>query len=66
MVRKVTAKQVKDVRTERLKESQEAFAARFFVDQGTVSRWENKGPPQTGPVVIALRQLIDSEEKRVG
>lgn len=62
MVGKITPKQIKTVRQEKLDETQAEFAARFYVDQATVSRWEKKGPPKTGPVVIALRQLLDEVE----
>jgi DNA-binding transcriptional regulator YiaG len=63
MVRKISAKQVKDARLA-LGENQTAFAVRFFVDQSTIHRWETDGPPESGPAVIMLRQLLTEIEER--
>ena len=51
----------KDIRTTRakMKESQAAFGARFGVDQSTIARWEENGPPQRGPAKLAVTQIIE-------
>jgi|TARA_R100000306_G_scaffold61182_2_gene63091 DNA-binding transcriptional regulator YiaG len=40
-----------------LGESQEAFAARFYVSQSAVSLWEKNGPPTRGPIRRMLDEL---------
>jgi DNA-binding transcriptional regulator YiaG len=50
-------KQIKRTR-ERLGESQTVFAARFGVDQGTISRWETRGIPETGAARLAVARLL--------
>ena len=42
----------------RLGESQEEFAPRFGVDQGTYSRWETKGIPKTGSARITIEYVL--------
>lgn len=53
----VTASEIKTAR-ENVKESQEAFGRRFGVDQSTVHRWENKGPPKRGPGQMAIERVL--------
>lgn len=43
---------------ERVGESQEAFGARFDVDQSTIARWEIAGPPARGPARKALVRVL--------
>ena len=54
----VTATEIKDVRTKIAEESQEAFGARFGVDQSTIHRWETSGPPSRGPGRKALERVL--------
>lgn len=54
-----TSDDIKRVR-ERRKESQEAFAVHFGVDQTTIHRWETSGVPSRGPAgALIERVLID-------
>jgi transcriptional regulator with XRE-family HTH domain len=53
----VTAEQVKSAR-ELLGESQEEFGRRFGVDQSTIARWENRGPPLRGPGPMAIERVL--------
>jgi transcriptional regulator with XRE-family HTH domain len=58
------SEQIKTVRNN-LKETQAAFAARFGLDQATISRWENKGIPERGPARMAVERLLaDLRRKR--
>ncbi len=52
-----SAEQIKSARLA-AKESQEAFARRFGVDQATVHRWENKGPPTRGAARMAIERVL--------
>lgn len=45
-----------------LGESQTAFADRFGVDQGTVSRWETDGPPESGPAAKLIERVLSELE----
>lgn len=40
-------------------ESQGAFGARFGVDQGTISRWETRGPPTAAYVQVGIARVLD-------
>lgn len=53
----VTARDVRRAR-QKLDESQAKFAKRFGVNQSTVDRWEEDGPPEKGPAAILLSQLL--------
>lgn len=53
----ITASQIKDAR-EFVDETQTEFCVRLGVDQSTLSRWEEKGPPQHGPTQVALEGVI--------
>ena len=48
---------MKRVRLDR-KESQEAFAAHFGVDQSTIHRWETIGVPDRGAAAIGIRKIL--------
>lgn len=41
-----------------LGESQKTFAARFGVEQATVSRWETEGPPDRGVTAKLLERVL--------
>lgn len=56
----VTPEQIKAVRKNRLKETQDAFGARFGVDQTTVHRWETDGLPATGAARMAVETFLAS------
>lgn len=57
---------IKRVREER-KESQEAFAGHFGVDQTTIHRWETGGVPSRGPAAALIeRVLADLGHTKVG
>lgn len=49
---------VRQIRTEILKESQTAFAERFGVDQSTVARWEIEGLPSRGTAKKAVEKFV--------
>lgn len=53
----ITAAQIKDAR-EFVDETQTEFCVRLGVDQSTLSRWEEKGPPQHGPTQVALEGVV--------
>jgi transcriptional regulator with XRE-family HTH domain len=53
----MTGNQIKRIR-ERLEESQAAFAARFGVNQATISRWERDGVPDEGPKAIGIEHIL--------
>jgi DNA-binding transcriptional regulator YiaG len=55
----MTSEEIKTARLS-LQESQEAFGARFGVDQSTVHRWETKGLPDRGAARIAVESLLVS------
>lgn len=44
---------------ELLGESQQEFGDRFGVDQSTVARWEQDGPPKRGPGRMAIQRVLD-------
>ena len=48
---------------ERLVETQAAFAARFGVDQGTVSNWETGKTKPSGPARKIMEALRPAPEK---
>lgn len=52
-----TSDDIKRVR-ERRKESQEAFAAHFGVDQTTIHRWETSGVPSRGPAAALIERVL--------
>jgi DNA-binding transcriptional regulator YiaG len=54
----ISGERIKDIRTNVLRESQEAFARRVGVNQATIHRWETDGPPTHGPVQMALKQVL--------
>lgn len=56
--RMASSKQIKSIR-KKLGENQTAFAARFGVDQATLSRWETKGIPERGATRIAVEVLLE-------
>lgn len=56
-MRMVTARDIRRAR-KKLEESQAKFAKRFGVNQSTVDRWEEVGPPENGPAAILLSQFI--------
>jgi DNA-binding transcriptional regulator YiaG len=41
-----------------VQESQTAFAARFGVDQATISRWETDGPPESGMAARLIERVL--------
>ncbi len=43
---------------EMLHETQEQFAARFGVDQGTLSRWEKGELPKSGSALVLLQRVL--------
>jgi DNA-binding transcriptional regulator YiaG len=53
----ITAEKIRTVRA-RLAESQEIFARRFGVHQSTIARWEEDGPPSSGPAAILVEALV--------
>ena len=53
----ITGEQVKAAR-KRLGESQKAFAQRFGIDQGTLSRWETDGLPERGTAEMAVASVL--------
>lgn len=53
----ITAKEIKAAR-DRLGFSQEQFARRLGVDQGTISRWETEGPSARPMVQRFLTQAL--------
>lgn len=57
----MTGEKIRQAR-ERVGESQAAFGRRFGVDQSTVHRWENLGPPKSGAARKALEREILSIE----
>lgn len=56
---------IKRVRMNR-KESQEAFAVHFCVDQSTVHRWETIGVPERGAAAIGIRKILADLEQSAG
>lgn len=44
-------------------ESQGAFGARFGVDQGTISRWETRGPPTAAYVQVGIAGVLDDLQR---
>lgn len=54
---------VKKIR-ESLGETQEEFARRIGVDQGTISRWETAGVPSTGAARAAVLAVAKSLEEK--
>ena len=69
-IKKTMANALKKAR-ERLNENQTEFAARFGLNQATISRWEEVGPPTTGitkKVIDMVLAEIDSvlPAKRTG
>ncbi len=55
----ISAAQIKQARTH-LGENQAVFGDRFGVDQSTIHRWETDGPPESGPALKMLNQLLCS------
>lgn len=53
----ITAAEIKEAR-KAVGESQAEFCARLGIDQSTLSRWEEKGPPDHGPTQIAIAGVI--------
>lgn len=43
---------------ERIGETQATFGQRFGVDQSTIHRWENQGPPLRGPGRMAVELVL--------
>lgn len=60
-----TSDDIKRVRLAR-KESQEAFAVHFGVDQSTVHRWETVGVPARGPAAIGIQRTLADLEQTAG
>lgn len=56
-VKMITAAEIKEAR-KAVGESQTDFCARLGIDQSTLSRWEEKGPPDHGPTQIAIAGVI--------
>lgn len=48
---------------ERLRETQAAFAARFGVDQGTVSNWETGKTKPSGPAKKLMEALAGPDDR---
>jgi DNA-binding transcriptional regulator YiaG len=46
----------------KVRESQEAFASRFGVDQSTVHRWETGGVPDRGTTLMAVERVLSEIE----
>jgi DNA-binding transcriptional regulator YiaG len=53
----ITASQIKEAR-KHVEETQTEFCVRLGVDQSTLSRWEENGPPDHGPTQVALESVI--------
>jgi DNA-binding transcriptional regulator YiaG len=53
----ISAAAIKSAR-DRLRESQTVFAARFGVDQATLSRWERGIIPTTGPAMALIERVL--------
>lgn len=53
----VTKQQILAARTH-VDETQQAFGERFGVDQSTIARWEENGPPSKGAAKLALAREI--------
>lgn len=61
----VTSDDIKRVRLAR-KESQEAFAVHFGVDQSTIHRWETVGVPDRGAAAVGIRKVLSDLEAAQG
>jgi len=60
----LTGAELKKAR-ELLKESQEAFGARFGVDQSTIHRWESVGSPKRGAARRSIERLLSDLRQEV-
>lgn len=60
-----TSADIKRVRLAR-KESQEAFAVHFGVDQSTIHRWETVGVPDRGAAAVGIRKVLSDLEAAQG
>lgn len=56
---------LRQFRTEILKESQARFGERFGVDQSTVHRWETEGLPDRGAARRAVEKMIVEYQSEV-
>lgn len=54
----LSADDIKNARA-KTRETQAKFAERFGVDQSTIHRWEQDGPPQTGPAARGIEVIIE-------
>jgi DNA-binding transcriptional regulator YiaG len=54
----ITKEQITEARRH-VEETQTAFCIRLGVDQATLSRWENGGPPEHGPTQVVLASVIN-------
>lgn len=61
----MTSDDIKRVRLAR-KESQEAFAVHFGVDQSTIHRWETVGVPDRGAAAVGIRKVLSDLEATQG
>jgi DNA-binding transcriptional regulator YiaG len=61
----ITAAHIRSAR-ERVDETQEEFAARFGLDQSTISRWETEGPPDQGPAKALIQRVLLEIKRQVG
>lgn len=57
----LTGDRLREIRHER-RETQAEFAKHFEVDQSTIARWENEGPPTDGP----FRRLLELGLEKLG
>lgn len=57
MLAMVTAATIRKARA-KLGESQAKFAERFGVNQSTVNRWEDKGPPNRPPIQVWIAAVL--------
>jgi DNA-binding transcriptional regulator YiaG len=60
----LTGAEIKRVR-EALDESQQTFGNRFGVDQSTVHRWEEYGPPARGAALKSLERTLPELRKKI-
>ena len=57
----IDASKIREIRAA-LGESQTAFAARFGLNQSTIDRWEDRGPPPDKLTQLAIEQILSEIE----